>query len=288
MTGNWSCIIDSHHHLWARTNAFHQWPGFQQVRIFRDYLPDDFARVSRPSGVTGSIVVQAQEDIRETFWLLSLAEQHDWIAGVVGWVDFSSTEAPELIGRLARYPKLKALRPMLQDMDDVDWLLSREVMPALWALAQNGLRLDALVRPRHLNMIRRFCRLWDEIPVVIDHAAKPDLSGAGFDHWCEAMNDLSEHGVACKFSGLHTELPLGGKQALLVPFVETLFSLFSDRLMWGSDWPVCLLAQDDYEDTLTYARNVVSENVPERGRSIFADSAIAFYGLAQKIQPEGN
>ncbi|WP_438383132.1 amidohydrolase family protein [Asaia sp. BMEF1] len=272
-------IVDAHQHVWSLSNPFHSWPDAELGGLYCDYGMQDWAAVAHSAGVTRSVLVQAQEDWRETLWMLSLAARHPTIAGVVGWIDLTHTEAPERIAWLAGQPGLKGVRPMLQDMEDEDWLLSPELRPALKALCRHGLRLDALIRPRHLDMLCRFRRAWPELPLVIDHGAKPDMTGGGFSFWRDAMARLSDLGVACKFSGLQTELPSGGDEMLLAPFVETLLTLFPERLLWGSDWPVCLLTGKTYGDTLDFARNSVSHFARDRAESIFSDASVAFYGL---------
>lgn len=272
-------MIDAHQHVWALSNAFHGWPDATLGVIHRDFGPGDWREAAHAAGVSRSILVQAQEDWRETLWLLALAERHPEIAGVVGWVDLADAEAPERIALLARHPRCKGLRPMLQDMADPGWLLSPGLRPAFHAMIRHGMRLDALVRPVHLPMLHRFRHAWPDLPLVIDHAGKPSPDGAGYDDWQESMVRLSDLGVACKFSGLLTELTPDEEEALLEPFVRTLLSLFPDRLLWGSDWPVCLLADRSYAETLAFARDAVAAHAPERAGSIFAGAAAAFYGL---------
>lgn len=272
-------IVDAHQHVWSLSNPFHHWPDAGQGTLYRDYGVQDWASVAEPSGVTCSVLVQAQEDWRETLWLLSLAAHTPTIAGVVVWVDLADAEAPARIAWLAAQPKLKGVRPMLQDMADEDWLLSSDLRPALNALCGHGLRLDALIRPRHLDMLQRFRREWPTLSLVIDHGAKPDMTGSGFAFWRDAMARLSDLGVACKLSGLHTELPPGSDDSRLAPFIETLLTLFPDRLLWGSDWPVCLLAGKTYGETLAHARAIVGRLAPVRAGSIFSGAARRFYGL---------
>lgn len=272
-------LIDSHCHFWSLSRGDYGWLEGNSdalAPIRRDFAPRDYPGAAR------LIAVQAAPSVAETEYLLSLAATDERIAGVVGWVDLSDASAPETLGRLAANPAFKGVRPMLQDIDDTRWL-AREVRPdAVQALKDLGLRFDALVLARHLPVLADFARAHPDLPMVIDHAAKPQ-PGARQD-WADGMMKLAHipH-VQCKLSGLLTELsdqdradPLPALRAIMAPLLEW---FGPQRLIWGSDWPVLTLAASwqDWRD-LTDA---LLAPLPKADRAaILQGNAARFYGVA--------
>jgi L-fuconolactonase len=200
------------------------------------------------------------------------------VAGVVGWVDLRSPAAPDRIAALARRPKLRGLRPMLQSIEETEWLLDNDLAPAIAAMVRHGLRFDALAQPRHLPMLAIFAQRWPELPIVIDHAAKPFAGDGVLDPWRDDIATLAERGVWCKLSGLRTEQRVGQPAAALQPYVDHLLRCFGERLMWGSDWPVVLLAGDTYRDWVEAADMLAGLRGTARER-LFSLAAAEFYGL---------
>ncbi|WP_347304148.1 amidohydrolase family protein [Croceibacterium sp. TMG7-5b_MA50] len=271
-------VIDSHVHLWSLGSEFHQWPEADLPAIHQDF--NEASLVDLPDEVGAVILVQAQPDIRETEWLLSLAEPNPLVAGVVGWLPHDPAEAAGHVRQVADRPKLVGFRPMLQNLPDINWLLDAAMEPVIAVMTERSLRFDALVRPTQLGTLHSFARAFPGLRIVIDHGAKPVLDGSTLDGWREGMARLADlPNVWCKLSGLRTEQPTGAAESDLLPVIEHLLRLFPGRLMWGSDWPVLRLVGDDYPDWLHFAHRAVTSMAPAQVRSIFADAAAAFYGV---------
>jgi L-fuconolactonase len=271
-------MIDAHQHFWSLAAPGHQWPTPADAAIHRDFEPADLLAATDNLSLRATVLVQSQPTDVDTDWLLDLAERTPLVAGVVGWVDLQSPAAPERIAALAQRPKLRGLRPMLQSIEDTDWLLNDDLAPAIAAMIRHGLRLDALVQPRHLPMLATLAKRWPELPIVIDHGAKP-FAGAGLlDPWRDDIAALVEYGVWCKLSGLRTEQKIGQPATALQPYVDHLVRCFGERLMWGSDWPVLLLAGDTYRDWVETAGRLAGACGAARER-LFSLAAAEFYGL---------
>lgn len=271
-------LIDAHHHLWALDAAGHEWPTPAEAAIHRDYGIDDFVGETLDVPVAATVLVQSQPNDADTDWLLAIAADAPLVGAVVGWVDLAAPDAPARIAALAAAPKLRGLRPMLQSIADTDWLLEAALAPALAAMQRHGLRLDALVQPRHLPMLARFADRWPDLPVVIDHAAKPPVRAGLLDPWRDGIAALAARGLWCKLSGLRTEQAARAPVAELQPYVDHLVGGFGDRLMWGSDWPVVRLAGDGPGDWFRAADRLTGLRDAARAR-LFGGAADQFYGL---------
>ena len=281
-------IIDSHVHFWRIGGPGQTWPDAGWPLIYRDFGPAELleATASLSSGepasavVQGIVLVQSQPDDRDTDWLLEIAAELPRVAGVVGWVDLASPLAPARITELARRPKLRGLRPMLQAIEDTQWLLGSELEAALQAMLQQGLRFDALIQPRHLPVLMEFARRWPKLPIVIDHGAKPRVALGEIEPWQAHMAELSLFpNVHCKLSGLRTEQAAGAPSAELEPYVRLLAMSFQDRLMWGSDWPVLLHSGDRYSDWLQTSLQLAARSEGVTLDCLFHQAASRFYGL---------
>jgi len=252
--------IDAHQHFWHTARGDYRWlrPDVPALApLCRDFAPADLQPLLSAHGVVQTVLVQAADSEAETDHLLALAEANPVIGGVVGWVDLSRVESVATLERwAAAHPKLKGVRPMLQDLPDADWIARAPHPEVLRTLVRLGLRFDALVQPWHLAPLLRFLHDWPELPVVIDHAAKPQLAqgwcGDWATVWQRGLAALAERpGVHCKFSGLLTEAAgparAGGAAGIeaVRPVWDTLLARFGpDLLLWGSDWPVLNLAAD--------------------------------------------
>jgi L-fuconolactonase len=233
--------IDAHQHFWRITRGDYGWlTPEDHPAICRDFGPDDLSLLLIGAGIERTVLVQAAPTDAETRYLLELAQLTGFVAGVVGWTDLEAPDAPAAIADLARHPKFKGLRPMLQGLDDDGWILRESLAPALRAMRSAGLRFDALIMPRHLPYLSAFLAAHPDLPVVIDHGAKPDIASGDAAAWSAAMLQIGrDTGAYCKLSGLVTEAGPGWTAETLKPYVAVLLEAFGPkRLMWGSDWPV--------------------------------------------------
>lgn len=276
-------IVDAHLHLWSPGSPGHEWPTPADGPLHRDF---DVAALRREAGeldLSAAVLVQAQPNDAGTDWLLAVADRESLIAAVVGWVDLASPTAPDRIAALARHPKMRGLRPMLQAIEDDDWLLGAELSPAIEAMIAHRLSLDALVEPRHLPMLARFADRWPDLPIVIDHAAKPSVERGEIDPWRDHIAALGERGLHCKLSGLRTEQAPGRSADALAPYVAHLLAHFDGRLMWGSDWPVLIRSGSSYEQWVEDARSLTRPDetgLDEAGlHGLFSQCARHFYKI---------
>lgn len=271
-------IVDAHMHCWSLATPGHEWPTAATPALHRDFGPDDLRAMAGDTPLDSVVLVQSQPTDADTDWMLALAAREPLILGVVGWVDLADPDAPSRIAALAAEPMLRGVRPMLQGIADTDWLMRADLSPAISALVAHGLRLDALIEPRHLSMLARFVDRWPDLQVVIDHAAKPSDTRGGLDPWRADMAALAERGVWCKLSGMRTEQPAGAAADALAPYIDHLVATFGERVMWGSDWPVLDLSGDRYAQWLADARRLTKAMGSAEERP-FAGSARDFYGL---------
>ncbi|MFT7372901.1 MAG: L-fuconolactonase [Oleiphilaceae bacterium] len=271
--------IDSHQHFWRLQRNDYGWLTPELTALYKDFEPDDLAPLLHVHHIDGTILVQAAPTDAETDFLLQLSEQHESIKGVVGWVDFDNDDAPKHIAVLAKHPKLVGIRPMIQDIENVNWMLSAAVSKTLHSLSQHQLVFDALVKPQHLRNLKTLVDQHPDLKVVINHGAKPNIKDRELTQW---RTDLSAfrnlQNVSCKLSGLVTEANSDWHPKDLYPFIDTLFDVFGDqRILWGSDWPVSLLAS-------SYGKwfDAVDWYVTQNGLSkekVFGDNAIRIYSL---------
>lgn len=271
-------LIDAHQHLWRLDAPWHEWPLSDSPTIYRDYELGDLRSVRDSTGIAASILVQSQPSDQDTDWLLAVAKGDETIAGVVGWADLKASDAVDRISRLAEDPKLIGLRPMLQSLPD-DWILDPGVEPGIEAMVRLGLRFDALVRPSQLHAVAALVQRRPDLPVILDHCAKPALSGDGFEGWAADMRRLAAHPqVYCKFSGLLTEgAPAEARGVDRI--LDLVFELFgAGRIVWGSDWPVVEM-RTSYAGWLDICHELVARKAPGRAAEIFGGNARRFYGL---------
>ena len=237
--------IDAHQHFWQLARGDYRWLGPELAPLYRDFGPADLAPHLARAAIDATVLVQAADSLAETRFLLEIAGRTSFVAGVVGWVPLDDPDAPRIIGELARDAKLVGLRPMLQDLERDDWILARELEPALQTLFDAGLVFDALVKPRHLAPLANFAERHPELRIVIDHAGKPEFArGAPAASWRSDLARLAARANSwCKLSGLASEAPSGWTARDLRPFVDSVFECFGpERVVWGSDWPVVELS----------------------------------------------
>lgn len=274
--------IDAHQHFWRLENGFYDWLTPELASIYRDFEPSHLAGLLADAGIDGTVAVQAAADPRETAFLLSLAEENSFIKGVVGWIDMETEDGVATLRHFARNPLFKGIRPMIQDIEPADWMLGPQLDRAFRALIELRLSFDALVKPPHLDALLTLARRHPDLPIVIDHGAKPAIrDGLGsFDAWAAKMARLAElPNVTCKLSGLLTEAKPGAALVDLQPYLDHLYECFgASRLMWGSDWPVLLLESSYGDWNAMFGAWLASKPARERDEML-GGTAARFYRL---------
>lgn len=272
--------IDSHQHFWRLAERAGAWPPPQLAAIYRDFYPEDLGALLHQGGVAATVLVQSMPNEADTHFMLDLSDRYSFIGAVVGWTDLKSPEAPRHIAGLATHPKLRGLRPMLQDLDDERWIADPTLAPAVEAMQRHGLRFDALVLPRHLAPLLEFARHFPQLPIVIDHLAKPAMQGAPDVQWLRDMERLAaEPQVHCKLSGMVTEAGPGWTVEQLRPYAQHILQDFGPgRVLWGSDWPVLRLAAD-YGAWVDASAALLAHLDEAQQQAVFGLNAQRFYGI---------
>ena len=277
-------MIDAHQHFWQRSQPFdYAWlddPALAAIR--RDYLPSDLKPHLDAAGVRQSIFVQTQHNVAENRWALSMAEETDWLAGVVGWVDLASEACEEQLLEFRDHPKFVGVLHVTQDEPDDDFIARPAVLRGLKVLEKHGVPFDLLFYVRHLKHADRLARELPGLRMVIDHLAKPGIRDRSMDDWLPAFKAAARHGnVFCKLSGMITEADWANwTPADLQPYVEAALEHFGpSRCMYGSDWPVCELA-GSYARAHAALREALGELSGEDSFEIFEGTARRFYGIA--------
>jgi L-fuconolactonase len=273
--------IDSHQHYWDVTRFEYPWmpPGNSILR--RNYLPNDLAPALEQHRFDGTVVVQANVVIEETWWLLDLASEFETIRGVVGWVDLTDPNLGPVLDRCQKHPKFKGMRHLVHDEPDVRWLLREEVLAGLRELARRDIPYDLLLRPPHLPFLPELAGRVPGLPMVIDHIAKPPIASHAMEPWARDMEAAAQiPGMHCKLSGMITEADHDGWSAGdLRPYVQHVLKLFGpDRLMFGSDWPVCRLA-GSWKQVLAAFTQACGAMPNAQREQILGETARKFYRL---------
>ena len=251
--------------------------------LYRDYLPAQLEPVLRENGVSKTVLVQASNSLAESRWLLQLAEEIDFIGGVVGWVDLMSPEVERQLEELTPNPRFKGVRHLVESEPQDDWLVQPEVLRALRRVADYGLTFDLLVHTRHLKYARQVAEECPKLLMVIDHLAKPPIASGEFDEWARELRPLAAfRNVFCKLSGLVTEANWATWQTDdLRPYVDCALELFTpERLMFGSDHPVCLLAAS-YGRVLESFQELLKDLSTVHRGLVFDGNARVFYRVVK-------
>ena len=272
-------LVDSHQHFWRLDRGDYGWLTPALAPIYRDFLPEHLEPHLAQSGVTATVLVQAAATVEETRFMLELARQHSFIAGVVGWVDFESDEVAKTIAALAADPNLVGLRPMIQDIPDTEWMLEERLAPAFEAMIDYGLAMDALVQPKHLPALLELTARYPDLAMVLDHGAKPPIAAGDLAEWKTGIAELARSSpMVCKLSGLVTEAGTADA-AVLEASVDHLLQTFGpSRMMWGSDWPVCELVCP-YGEWHSVTRTLLAKLDASDREKIFSATARATYGI---------
>lgn len=278
--------IDAHFHVWQIGRGDYGWLTPALAPIYRDVSVEHWWAQAQGLGIARGLLVQAAPTRAETDFLLQQARQHpERVAGVIGWVDLQSADACEQVGARAREPRLKGLRPMLQDIVDTRWIAQAHIQPALACMAHADLVFDALIEPRHLSVICEVAHAHPQLRIVLDHGAKPDMSAqhAALADWRAAMQTLAGLSrpapIMCKLSGLWTEAPRGQPCDSVQPWAQALLEIWGPkRLIWGSDWPVLELA-GGYDEWHRYSRSLCASLSPNEQDALFGGNAQRMYRL---------
>ena len=277
--------IDAHQHYWEPRRGDYDWMPQDDPVLARKYTPADLAASLEKHGIARTVLVQAAATVAETEYMLGIADASETVAAVVGWLDFENPGHRRHLERLARHPKFVGVRPMIQDIPDVDWMLRDDVQWAYKAIVDLDLTFDALGFPPHLDNFLTLLQRYPELRVVIDHGMKPRIRDhaeghQAFDRWAEGMSRLAERTQAtCKFSGLVTEAKADWTLDDLRPYANHLLAAFGPgRVMWGSDWPVCRL-RGSYDAWREAAGTLTAHLGEEQQAQVFGGTAIRFYRL---------
>jgi L-fuconolactonase len=273
-------IIDSHQHFWRYDAVKHSWIDDEMAAIRRDFLPEHLLDVYEQNGVSGCIAVQADQTEAETNFLIDLAGKYDFIEAVVGWVDLRADNIRERLEYYAQFPDVKGFRHVLQG-EAPEFMLQPNFLRGIAALKDFGFTYDILVFPHHLKAVLEFVEQFPEQPFVIDHLAKPYIKAGKIDEWRSDMEQVAEYdNVYCKISGMVTEADYKGwKKADFTPYMDVVLEAFGEkRIMFGSDWPVCLVAAS-YSDMLAIVKDYFSDYSKDEQADIFARNAATFYDL---------
>ncbi|MDP9236660.1 MAG: amidohydrolase family protein [Chloroflexota bacterium] len=271
--------IDAHQHFWRYAPDSHAWIDESMGALKRDLLPEDLAPLLRDAGFDGCIAVQAQQSVTETEWLLQLAGEHDFIRGVVGWVDLCAPDVSDPLRRLSANRKLRGIRHIVQDEPDDRFMLRPDFMRGIAALAEFDLAYDILIYPRQMPAAVELAQAFPQQRFVLDHLGKPEIRAGEFDRWARGIAALSrKRNVSAKLSGLVTEADWHAwSPDDFIPYLDVAMDWFGpERLMIGSDWPVCTLA-GAYADVVAVVQRYIARLAPEQQDEIMGGTAARVY-----------
>lgn len=277
-----SRIVDSHQHFWQVGRFDYPWMSKEVEVLYRDYLPSQLEPILKECGVAKTVLVQASNSIEETRWMLGLADRHQFIAGVVGWVDLTGPEVERQLDELTAHPKFKGVRHLVESEPAEDWLARPSVLRGLRVLASYDVSYDLLVHTRHLKHVRAVAESCPELRLVVDHLAKPPVASGEVKGWALELKAVAAYpNISGKLSGLVTEADLiAWRTEDLRPYVERVLEFFGPgRLMFGSDFPVCLRAAS-YSHVLESFRSLLAVLDDEARGRIFEHNAAEFYRLS--------
>jgi len=274
-------IIDAHHHFWHYHPERDLWINDKMSLLKRDYLPKEFKRLHRKNKIKGTIAVQADPSEEETLFLLEQSRHHSFIRGIVGWIDMLSPGFTQSLEHFSSLSMIKGFRHILQD-EPKGFMLQQTFVNAIAAMGRKNLTYDVLITEKQLvDVVGLAAQVPESCRLIIDHIAKPSIREGSFDQWERYMAVLAERpNVFVKLSGMVTEANWDTwKQDDLLPYMESVLELFGpSRLMFGSDWPVCLLAAE-YDEVIQSVRNFIHTLSLAEQRMILSETAISCYQL---------
>jgi len=275
--------IDAHQHFWHPARGDYGWMPENDPIISLPYSPADLAEYLSASNISQTVLVQAAPSSAETEYLLGIADATPHVAKVVGWIDFEDATQIDTLHRFAAHPKFAGVRPMIQDIDDDNWMLRDDIQWAYQAIVDLDLTFDCLGFPQHLNNFNTLLCQYPTMRTVIDHCMKPQFrhhSEENFNSWASGMTTLAKQTNAyCKLSGLVTESDSDWSAATLKPYTDHVLSVFgAQRVMWGSDWPVVRL-RCEYVDWYRLAQELTSGLSSTDQQAVFSTTASRFYRI---------
>jgi L-fuconolactonase len=273
--------IDAHQHFWQYTPAEYGWISAEMEILQKDHLPSNLSLLTQAIGIDGTIAVQARQTLAETKWLLALADQHPFISGVVGWVDLRSPNVQAQLEQFAGHSKFCGVRHVLQDEPDDQFMLRDNFVRGLKLLAQFNLTYDILIVPRQLPAACKLVKKLPHQPFVLDHIAKPLIKDGILLPWAEDIRKLAMYpNVCCKVSGMVTEADWQAWQSNdFSPYLDVVFDAFGpNRIMFGSDWPVCTVA-GSYPDVVNIVADYTRQLSKIEQTQVWGETARKFYGI---------
>lgn len=273
--------IDSHQHFWSYNSNEYGWISNDMEILRKDYLPDQLKTELCSIGFDGSVAVQARQSLAETQWLLNLADQHSFIKGVIGWVDLCSPDVEEQLIQFSGNPKLVGIRHVIHDELDENFMLRKSFLRGMTYLKKFGLTYDILVFPRHLSNTIQLVSQFPEQVFILDHIAKPSIKDQKISPWKEHIEKLARfRNVYCKLSGMVTEANVKNwNQEELIPYLNIVFDAFgTNRLLIGSDWPVCRLG-GSYKQIMQIVLDYIRTFPDQDKKNILGENAIKAYDL---------
>jgi L-fuconolactonase len=273
--------IDSHQHFWKFDPVRDSWIGETMSVIQRDFMPGDLKPVLDKFVIEGCVAVQADQSEAETAFLLKLADSHDFIKGVVGWVDLMAANAGKRLEYFSGFKKLKGVRHVLQGEPDRALMLNPNFMDGVRALKRHDLTYDILIFPDQLGYTHQFVKAFPGHRFVVDHIAKPDIKNKSIEKWANGLKALAKHeNVCCKLSGMITEADWHDWVLTdFKPYLDVVFEAFGPkRVMFGSDWPVCNVA-GGYQQMLSVVKNYTAKLSEDEQARFWGLNAIEFYKL---------
>lgn len=274
--------IDAHQHFWKYNASKQPWITDKMTILRKDYLPDTLKGVFIENGIDGCIAVQVDQSEQETEFLLELAMENSFVKGVVGWIDLRAENLRERLDHYSQFPLVKGFRHLAQDESDPNFLIGKEFKRGIGLLHSHGFTYDILIYHHQLGAAEKLVRDFPEQKFVVDHIAKPNIKNRPIKTWKDSIQAIAAHkNVCCKVSGMVTENGWHNwKYADFVPYLDIVFDAFgTDRIMYGSDWPVCLLAAP-YASTKGIIDRYIQDFDEMDTKKIMGKNAMAFYQLS--------
>ena len=273
--------IDSHQHFWNYDPVEYPWIADHMSVLRRDFTPADLKAELADVGIDGCVAVQARQSLAESHWLCSLADENDFIRGVVGWVDLRSEDADAQLEELNSLPRFVGVRHVVQDEEDDRFIVGEAFMRGVSMLEKYALRYDLLVFPKQLPATLEFVKRFPDQPFVLDHIAKPPIAAGALSPWETHLRQLAKFpNVMCKVSGMVTEAEWDKWEVEhFDPYLDVVLDAFGPkRLMYGSDWPVATLA-GSYKQVHSLAIRLADRLSESEQKLFWGGNAVGFYGL---------